>query len=189
MQLAIYEEASGTIVSLMQVSSFPQGMPDDFVPEGHAYTMMDDETEISIAGHCFINGVLSEKEPDLAPHRAALWSQAKAFRDFVSDGGCPTPLGVVQTDAESRLKISGAVQMAMLAQAASQPFEVSWTMKDNSTVRHSAAQTIQLGLTVGQHVNKAFEAATALRGRIEAAETLEALEAINILEAQWPPNE
>lgn len=186
-RVAIYEEATGAILALLSSSNFPVGLP---VAQGCAtLAVPDDAPDVSLETHMVVEGQFVLRPVDLAGARKAQYDAVKAFRDRVTDEGCPTPLGVVQTDPESRLKISGAVQMAMLAQAASQPFEVAWTMMDNSVVPHDAAQTIELGLAVGKHVNKAFEAATALRARIDAAETLEALEAVNIFEAPWPPNE
>lgn len=186
MPVAIYDENSGHILSVIYSSSFPAGLT---VPENCATLMVPAAAHpVSPDSHMVQGGDFILKPLDLTEPRRNLWAAAKAHRDQVVDGGCPTPLGVAQTDAESRLKISGAVQMAMLAQMAGQPFAINWTMKNNSAIIHNANATLQLGLTVGGHVNAAFETATGLRARIDAAQSLEDLEAIDILGAPWPPN-
>ncbi|ARS29089.1 DUF4376 domain-containing protein [Sphingomonas sp. KC8] len=122
---------------------------------------------------------------DLAKLRAARWAEARGYRDARANGGCVTPLGRVDTDGESRLKISGAVQMAMLAQAAGQPFAVAWTMADNTDAAHDAGQMIALGLAVGGHVDACHAAARAVRAAIDAAGDAAAIGAVDI-EAGYP---
>jgi Domain of unknown function (DUF4376) len=106
-------------------------------------------------------------------------------RDRAEWGGCAGPLGRVDSDPDSQRKISGAVQMAMIAQAAGQPFAVDWTMQDNSTVTHDAVAMIGIGLAVGQHVAACHERGLALKAQIEEAADQDALSAIDI-NAGWP---
>jgi hypothetical protein len=115
---------------------------------------------------------------NLTWHRRQAWERIKAARDQAENGGCATPLGRVDTDPLSRDRISGAVQMAMIVGAA---FSIDWTMEDNGAVAHNQAAMIALGLAVGQHVGAVHATARALRVLIDAAATVEQLEAI-----EWP---
>lgn len=115
---------------------------------------------------------------DLPALRARAWVEVKALRDQAEWAGCDTPLGRVDTDPNSRSKISGAVQMAMLID----PFTIDWTMQDNSIVTHDAPAMIAMGLLVGQHVNACHAIATTIRTALDAADTLEAIAAAGV----WP---
>lgn len=117
--------------------------------------------------------------------RPALWDVVKARRDVAINGGAPTPLGVVDSDEQSRSNITGAVVAAMLAQQAGQPFAVDWTMRDNSVVPLVAADVIAIGLAVVAHVDAAHANARELRGAIEAATDAAALFQIDVT-AGWP---
>lgn len=113
------------------------------------------------------------------------WGEAKAYRDAKAVAGCATPLGRVQTDEASCLKINGAVTAAMVSQAAGQPFSIDWTMEDNSVVTHSGAELIAMGMTVVAFMNGCQQAGTAIRTAIDNAGTAEAIAAIDI-EAGYP---
>lgn len=99
--------------------------------------------------------------------------------------GCETPLGRVDTDGDSQRKINGAVTMALIAQTAGQPFTVDWTMADNSLVTHDAPAMIAMGVAVGQHVSDCHERGAALKAEIDAADTVEEIEAVDIYSG-WP---
>lgn len=122
---------------------------------------------------------------DLDVLRARRWVAVRAARDRVQLSDCVTPLGRVDTDAASQLKISGAVQMAMIAQAAGAPFSIEWTMHDNSPVTHDAAQMIAMGVAVGQHVAACHEVAVMKRTAIEAAASEADIEAVEV-DSGWP---
>lgn len=122
---------------------------------------------------------------DLAVFRQERWAAARAARERAQLGGCVTPLGRVDTDAVSQLKVTGAVQMAMLALAAGQPFSLDWTMQDNSTVTHDAAAMIAMGMAVGQHIAACHEHALTKRAAIEAASDAAALNLVEVDDG-WP---
>lgn len=122
---------------------------------------------------------------ELQAARDGLWASIMARRDAESQGIVETPLGAVQADPASLQKINGAVTMAMLSQAAQQPYAVKWTMADNTRVDHDAAAIIAMGVAVAQHVAACHDAAGDIREAIAAAETFAALAAIDI-EAGWP---
>jgi len=106
-------------------------------------------------------------------------------RDRAEFSGCMTALGRMDTDADSQRKINGSVTMALIAQAAGQPFSIEWTMADNATVIHDGPAMIAAGVAVGQHVSACHEHALALKSAIEVAADILALSEIDI-EAGWP---
>lgn len=121
----------------------------------------------------------------LAIARLQRWEAAKLIRDAHIDSGCMTPLGRVDSDEASRLNISGAVQAALIAQAAGESFAIDWTMADNSVVSHNGSAMVAMGLAVASYVSACHEAARLLRVAIEDAADLAAVEAIDI-EVGWP---
>lgn len=122
---------------------------------------------------------------DLAAIRMTRWLAVRTARDVAQDSGCPSPLGRVDTDLESRGKISGSVQMAMIAQAAGAPFEIAWTMQDNTTVVHDAPAMIAMGVAVGQHVAACHAEALSRRTLIEQAADEASILAVPV-EGGWP---
>jgi Domain of unknown function (DUF4376) len=116
--------------------------------------------------------------PNLDVHRLRAWQRIKAARDAAETGGCETPLGRVDTDETSRGRITGAVSLAMIAGPS---FTIDWTMADNSVVTHDQAAMIALGVAVGTHVGTCHAIARGLKAPIEAATSVEDLDAI-----EWP---
>ena len=122
---------------------------------------------------------------DLTALRAARWEEVKAKRQMVQFGGCMTPSGRVQTDADSQRLINGAVTLAMLSLQAQAPFALSFTLADNSTVILSAAQMIAMGQAVGVFIGLAHAQSLALRAALEAATSRAEVEAVDV-NAGWP---
>jgi hypothetical protein len=96
----------------------------------------------------------------------------------------PTPQGAVQSDTDSRNKLNGAVLLAMLAQGG-QPFEIAWTMADNTNVTFDGPGLIARASAVGQYVAACHAHGQALKTAIDAAADHDALDAIDI-GAGWP---
>lgn len=113
--------------------------------------------------------------------RDARWSQIKAQRDAVEFGGYTWDGSTFDSDRESQARIMGAVQMAVLAAAAGQPFAIAWTLADNTVRTLSGADMVAVGLALGQHVATAHAVGRAMREQIEAAQSAEDLATIN-----WP---
>jgi hypothetical protein len=114
------------------------------------------------------------------------WERVKARRDAAEHGGAETPLGRMDSDPASQGKVNGLVTMAMLAQAAGQPFSQPFTMADNQVVEHDAAAMIAAGVALGRHVAACHAAARRLRDEIASAESADALAAIDADSANWP---
>ena len=122
---------------------------------------------------------------DLFVLKADKWAEVLAARTVAENSGCMTPLGRVDTTPESRDKISGAVQMAMIAQMNGAPFSIDWTMEDNSTVTHDAPAMISLGMAVGTHIDACHGVGRLKRAAIDAAATKLLVEAVDPL-IGWP---
>lgn len=88
--------------------------------------------------------------------RATFAAKIRNQRDQVRDGGCAVEVQGeayrVETDATSRVNISGSVVMAMLAMQAGEDFSTDWRMADNAIIALGAADMIQLGKTVARFV-------------------------------------
>jgi hypothetical protein len=113
---------------------------------------------------------------DAARERA--WSRVKVARAQAEDGNFVYDGDVYQAD---KVRINGAVQLAVLAKSAGQPFRETWTLTDNSTRTLDADQVIALGLALGQYVSDLYATGRDLRAQIEAAETAGEVQAIG-----WP---
>lgn len=139
--------------------------------------------------------------PDLAAARGAKWEEVKAKRHTLENGVAATPIGPVQCDDSSKIKICGLVQMARIAwdtecadAATEEPprepdpgcFAEEFTLADNSIVVLDAQTAVTLGVAVGAHVSAVHAVSRGLRGLIDAAETLAELDAIDIEAAAWP---
>lgn len=116
--------------------------------------------------------------------RTALWAKTRAIRDRIVVNGASTPFGPIDSDIQSRTNIVGAVVSAQIFKASGDPFEMTWTMADNSTVDLDADDMIALGVAVASHVNTAHAHARTLRDTIGAAEDVSALLQIDV-EAGW----
>lgn len=149
-------------------------------------SLADVEAILVSPGNEFAGGtIIDPAAADLSAGRARLWGAVKAGRDACAAGGCETPLGRVDSDERSRILIAGAVQMARIALAAGEPYSVDWVMADNQPKAHDAAAMIALGMAVGQHIADCWERAQTLRAAIDAADTVEALASIDIING-WP---
>jgi hypothetical protein len=121
--------------------------------------------------------VLIIDEPSLAALKAIYVTRAEGIRDERLNGGCETPSGRVDSDIESRLNISGSVQMAALLGAA---FTARWRRADNSYITLDATAMSGIGLAAGQHVATCYSACFAIKDAIAAATTRDAVRAIDL---------
>lgn len=112
--------------------------------------------------------------------RAQRWEAAKAVREAISNGTCPTPLGVVNCDPAARLNIAGAVQMAQIAQQQGVPFTIDWTMADDSSVTHDGPQMIAMGVAAGGFYAACHTRSQQIRAALDAAMSPAELAAVEI---------
>lgn len=132
-------------------------------------------------------------EPNLDQLKAGKRAKVNELRDDKQNGPAPTPFGLVDNDDSSKIKITGAVTMAMLAMQQNATFSVDWTMHDNSIVTLDQVKMLQLGEAAGSYVSEIHAHATALKAQIDAiavgtgdlATAVAALDAIDIT-VGWP---
>ena len=110
--------------------------------------------------------------------KARAWARIKAARS-VAEAADFTCGGVVyQADKD---RIVGAAQLALMAQAAGQPYSIDWTLSDNTYLTLDASGMIAVGAALGAHVADAFAIGLHLRGQVAAATSFDELDAI-----VWP---
>lgn len=114
----------------------------------------------------------------LADLKAEKWAQSKAARDAQEFGPFSWGAFMFDGDAESKSRLSLAAMAAQAAIASGQGWEVDWTLADNSTVSLSAADVIGVVQAMGANITAAHQAARIKRAAIEAAATVEELDAI-----------
>lgn len=110
--------------------------------------------------------------------KASAWERVKLARDAAEQADFACDGATYQADRE---RITGATQLALLAQLADAPYSIDWTLSDNSLRTLDAAGMIAVGAALGEHVAGVFAIGRDLREQIAAATTIEQLDAI-----QWP---
>jgi len=112
----------------------------------------------------------SRKADVLAAKRWEIETGGTVFNGF--------PVG---TDPESQTKYIGAVVGAQIDPNVS----VKWKMSDGTFVQLNAQAIVGLAMTVRAHVQACFDREAVLRAEIDAAQTAEELDAIDIT-VGWP---
>lgn len=118
---------------------------------------------------------------DLTKAKSIKTTELKNTRDSREFGGFVWNGSVFDSDSQSQSRIQGAVQLALLAQQAGQPFSITWTLQDNTTRILTGTDMIQVGVALAQHVQALHETARILRAQVDSAENDQQLAAIN-----WP---
>jgi hypothetical protein len=113
--------------------------------------------------------------------KARTWARIKRARALAEAADFVCCCATYQADKD---RIVGAVQLALLAQAAGQPYSIDWTLSDNTHLTLDAAGMIAVGAALGEHVASAFAIGRKLREQIAVATSFEALDAI-----VWPGQE
>ncbi len=115
----------------------------------------------------------SAKRDRLAFVRAA--RNRAEYSPFIWDGSR------FDADTASQARLMGLVSLAQMALATSTPFEIDWTLADNTTRTLSAMDALGIGQALGAHVLTAHVTARGLKALVAAATTIEEVEAI-----AWP---
>jgi hypothetical protein len=108
--------------------------------------------------------------------KADQWAAIKAAREAAEYGGFAWDGSMFDSDANSQSRIQGGVQ---LANTVGSTFSIDWTLADNTVRTLSAADMVNVGLALGQHVETQFSKARTLRAQIEAATTAAEVVAVN----------
>jgi len=104
---------------------------------------------------------------DLTVSKEEKWLEIKKERDYQEFNSFEWQGNQVQCNEESQRRIQGAVQMAVIDAS----LVIDWTMEDNSVVSLTAAQVIDMGTALGNHITTTHERGRALRQLIADATT------------------
>lgn len=113
-------------------------------------------------------------ELDLALARSVKWDAIKAARDAQEFSQFDWGGYTFQCDEVSQRRIQGAVQLAAIDSA----MTLDWTLADNSVQTFTAAEYVQIGQALANHVSQCHARGRILRQEIDSATNQEELEAI-----------
>ena len=106
------------------------------------------------------------------------WERIKTARSVAETADFACGGVVYQADKD---RIVGTAQLALMAQAAGQPYSIVWTLSDNTHLTLDAAGMTAVAAALGTQVASAFAIGLQLRQQIAAATSFEELDAI-----VWP---
>lgn len=118
---------------------------------------------------------------ELETARLNKWNNIKAYRDRQEYGGFVWDGSVFDSDPQSQSRIQGAVQLAILAQQAGQPFSITWTLQDNTVRTLNGQEIIAVGQALAAHVQAIHQIGRVLREQVNSATTVEEINSI-----VWP---
>lgn len=124
--------------------------------------------------------------PDIEKAKVALLARISSSFYSVLAQGCASPKGWVDCDDKAQARVTSAVSLMREAAALQMaPETLSWTMFDKSAVPHTVTDLVALGIAIGFRTQALFGAKQALEGAVEAATSIDDLDAIDIAGA-WP---
>lgn len=123
----------------------------------------DVESALLTSGQFAGGSIVPDLSASLEARRARQWMVLKQQREAREYGGFTWDGSAFDSDPESRSRIMGAVQLAILAAANGQPFERTWVLTDNSTRVLDGGDMVAVGIALGAHVGKLFDQGVALR--------------------------
>lgn len=126
-----------------------------------------------------------EVVPILATYKEKKWEAVKVLRTTKENGTAVTPVGIVQIDEPSKMKIVGLLNACQLAEEAQLTFSEQFTLADNSVVSLDGTTMRQMAVAVSQYVSELYAHARDLRTAIEEAADMAELDAVDI-ETGWP---
>lgn len=127
------------------------------------------------------SSIIPDGGTDLEKAKLKQWTIVKINRDIREFNGFVWDNSEFDSDPQSQSRIQGGVQLAQIAEQASQPFSITWTLKDNSVRVLSAQDMINVGLALAAHVQAVHQIGRAVREQINLATTVEEVELI-----AWP---
>lgn len=117
--------------------------------------------------------------------RAEKWRLVKDIRNRRIGAGVTVSGRTYDSDSDSRANVQTAAFAASVAASMGQPFEIRWTLKDNTFATLTGAEIIEVCAAGVSYVSAIHERARVLRTAIETATTVGELDALDIEEG-WP---
>lgn len=117
--------------------------------------------------------------------RAEVRAAINAERDRREEAGFVYLGRPVDSDSRSVQRIGVAVQAAQAAAGAGQPFAIEWMCQDNTLLALDAAGMMGMPVALAMAGNALHQHARTLKAAVDAADSVAALEAIDVA-AGWP---
>jgi hypothetical protein len=144
-------------------------LDDFYVSDGEVLSKSNAPSE----GHIF-NYATGSWDLDIDLARSLRWGAIKAARNAQERATFEWNGNVVQCDESSQVRIQAAVQAAIIDDSVADV----WTFADNSTQTLNATELKAIAKALAEHVKACHERGRMLRAQINAATTLQELEAI-----------
>lgn len=104
----------------------------------------------------------------------AKWTTIKRARSQAEYAGFTWDGSTFDSDALSQNRITGAVTLAQMSSS----FTIDWILADNTVRTLNQISMLQVGATLGQHVGAVFTNGVLRRAAIDAAVSVEEVEAV-----------
>lgn len=130
----------------------------------------DVEAAMLISGPFAGGSRVSDTSGSLEARRVRRWAELKQQREAREYGGFWWDGSFFDSDPESRARVMGAVQLAMLAAAQGEPFERTWVLADNSTRVLSGSDMVAVGLALGLYVGQLFDQSVQVRQQLATSD-------------------
>ena len=114
----------------------------------------------------------------LAELRSQQWEKIKQARSAEIQSPLVTPYGTFDADTNSRTAITDSVLLLQTLSRGGRPATLGFTLADNSKVDLSVSQMENVGLMLGERTNTIYNKGRLLRAAIDAAVSLEEVEAV-----------
>lgn len=133
----------------------------------------------------FPNGQILEDPTSLEDAKKMKRHQIDRARDGQIFGGFEfVPFGKFETDPRSTDNIKAAVAGATASKVLGVPFQRKWKLDDNTYANIGADEVIAVGMTLLDYVSSVYQRSWDLKDLLDAAETVEEVEALQI--DGWP---
>ncbi len=140
---------------------------------GMGYSIYNGNVEEGYDGNIYAEGYAPKKT--LEELKLAKRAEINQARDKAEQGGFEYLGKTFDSDQISAQRISMAAQAMALAPEGT---TITWTCQDNTTIDLTAQELVGLVVALATWSNACHEKATALKAKIEAAQTAEELELI-----------
>lgn len=189
-----YAVADSSTGEVLYVIAKPDGLPAELAPAGCIVIGLDEHPTFPAYVEAY-NVLSAPPRPgkgyewdwqakawllEISSARSVVWDAVKIARNGREFGPFTWGGHVFDGDIDAQRRINLAVLGAQVALAAGQPWSVDWTLADNSFVTLSASDMVGVAEAMGASINAAHEWARGLRIQIDAASTIDELEAV------WP---
>ncbi len=116
--------------------------------------------------------------PTLEEVKAAKRAEINAERDRREQAGFPYMGTVFDSDPISAQRLTVAANTALMAKMANSPFSITWTTQGNTQIILDADEMMGTLPALAANANALQEQATALKARVDAAATVDEVNAI-----------